>query len=82
MDDAKLNAPVIHMAFKEIKNGKAQVIGLFAKKARGMMARYIVEHRLETPAQLKDFDSAGYHFDASVSDDAHWVFSRKAVTPK
>ena len=82
IDETKLKAPVIHAAFKEIKNGKAQIIGLFAKKARGMMARYIVEHRLETPAQLKDFDSGGYQVDASTSDDTHWVFSRKAVTPK
>ena len=82
VDEAKLRAPVIHVAFKEIKNGKAQVIGLFAKKARGMMARYIVEHRVETPEELKKFDSAGYGFDAAASDATHWVFSRKAVAPK
>jgi len=82
IDEKKLQAPVVHVAFKEIKNGKAQVIGLFAKKARGMMARYIVEHRIETPAALKRFDVAGYRFDAAASDDDHWVFSRKAVAPK
>ena len=80
VDEAKLKAPVIHVAFKEIKNGKAQVIGLFAKKARGMMARYIVENRIQTLAALKEFDVAGYRFDPAASDDAHWVFSRKAAT--
>ncbi len=82
VDEAKLKTPVVHVAFKEIKNGKAQVIGLFAKKARGMMARHIVEHRIETPTELKKFDTADYRFDAAASDDTHWVFSRKAAAPK
>ncbi len=82
VNEKALKAPVIHMAFKEIKNGKAQIIGLFAKKARGLMARYIIENRVDAPAKLKDFDAADYRFDASASDDTHWAFSRKAVALK
>ena len=64
--------------FKEIKGAKAQIVAFFAKKARGMMARYIVEHRLAAPEQLKRFDAAGYAFDAKASKGTQLVFSRKA----
>jgi cytoplasmic iron level regulating protein YaaA (DUF328/UPF0246 family) len=77
--DAKaLDAPVIEAVFKEIKGGKATVVSFFAKKARGMMARYIVQHRLTKPEQIKTFDTAGYAFDADASTDSSWVFSRSA----
>jgi cytoplasmic iron level regulating protein YaaA (DUF328/UPF0246 family) len=77
VDTKKLKSPVVQCVFKEIKNGKAAVISFLAKKARGMMARYIVQHRVETPAGLKKFDSAGYAFDAKASDEKMYVFSRK-----
>lgn len=78
LNEKALRAPVITPAFKEIKNGKAVVYSFFAKKARGLMARYIVQHRLTTPDDLKSFDAAGYRFDPKTSDDAAWVFSRSA----
>jgi cytoplasmic iron level regulating protein YaaA (DUF328/UPF0246 family) len=81
VEEKKLKAPVVHVVFNEVKNGKAQIVAFFAKKARGMMARYIVEHRLEAPEDLKAFDTAGYAFDAKASDDLTLVFSRKSVTP-
>ncbi len=62
--------------FKEIKNGEPKTIGLFAKRARGAMARYMVQQRIETPDGLKDFDSDGYAFSKSLSDDANFVFTR------
>ncbi len=75
--DAKaLKAPVLTVHFKEIKNGKAAIVAFFAKKARGMMARYIAEKRLTKPEQLKTFDTGGYRFDADSSDATDWVFSR------
>jgi uncharacterized protein len=72
-----LTAPVVQCAFKEIKNGKASVVSFLAKKARGMMARYIVQHRIETPEGLKKFNTAGYAFDPKASTDKVYVFSRK-----
>ena len=78
VDKKALQAPVIQAAFKEIKGGKASVVSFLAKKARGMMARYIVQHRLTKPEDLKRFDTDGYSFDPRTSDGAVWVFSRKA----
>ena len=73
----QLIAPVIQPVFKDIKNGKAMFLSFFAKKARGLMARYIVQQRLDTPDGLKSFDGLGYTYDAKVSDGSRWVFSRK-----
>lgn len=81
INEKELTAPVIHCHFKEIKKGKASIVAFFAKKARGMMARYIVENRLTKPEQIKAFDTAGYTFDAKASDATQWVFSRPAVPP-
>lgn len=78
VDESALHAPVVQPVFKEIKGGKAQVVSFLAKKARGMMARYIVQHRLTRPEDMKTFDTAGYAFDAKASQGAQWVFSRKA----
>jgi cytoplasmic iron level regulating protein YaaA (DUF328/UPF0246 family) len=78
VDEKALKAPVIQAVFKEIKNGKASIVSFMAKKARGMMARYIVQHRLTKPEEIKAFDSGGYAFDPKTSDKNTWVFSRKA----
>lgn len=78
VDESSLTPPVVQPVFKEIKNGKAQIVSFMAKKARGLMARYIVQHRLTKPEDLKRFDTAGYGFDAKASQGAQWVFSRKA----
>jgi cytoplasmic iron level regulating protein YaaA (DUF328/UPF0246 family) len=78
VDEDGLKAPVIHAHFKEVRNGKAQVISFLAKKARGMMARAIVEKRWDKPEDLQGFNAGGYRFDAAASDGSRWVFSRKA----
>jgi hypothetical protein len=78
IDEKALKFPVIQAVFKEVKAGKAQVNSFLAKKARGMMARAIVDHRWQKPEDLKSFDTGGYRFDASASDKTTWVFSRKA----
>jgi cytoplasmic iron level regulating protein YaaA (DUF328/UPF0246 family) len=78
VDADALHAPVIQPVFKEIKGGKARVVSFLAKKARGLMARDIVQRRLTAPESLKAFDAGGYAFDAKASDAARWVFSRKA----
>lgn len=73
-----LKAPVVQCVFKEIKDGQAKVISFMAKKARGLMARYIAQERVETVDGLKAFTSAGYAFDAKASKDDALVFTRKA----
>ncbi len=77
VEEKALDAPVIHTAFKEIKAGKATIVSFLAKKARGMMARYIVQHRISNASDLKSFDAAGYRFDPKDSTDSAWTFSRK-----
>ncbi len=62
--------------FKDIKKGTPKTIGLFAKRARGMMARYMIQQKVETPEALKDFDSGGYQFSKALSDEANYVFTR------
>lgn len=78
IDESALRAPVIQPMFKEIKGGKAQIVSFLAKKARGLMARFIVEQRLTNAEDLKRFDTAGYAFDPKASHETQWVFSRKA----
>ena len=62
--------------FREIKDGEARMLGFFAKRARGMMARYMITNRIETEAGLKKFSDGGYTFQADQSDDETWVFTR------
>jgi cytoplasmic iron level regulating protein YaaA (DUF328/UPF0246 family) len=78
VDEKALAAPVIHAVFKEIKGAKAQVVSFLAKKARGLMARHIVENRVDAAEGLKHFDTGGYSFDAKASTADTWVFSRKS----
>ena len=62
--------------FLDEKNGKFKVISFYAKKARGLMSRYIIENRLTQPEQLKAFNSEGYFFDADASEKGELVFKR------
>ena len=73
----ELNAQIITPAFKDYKDGKYKVIGFYAKKARGMLSRYIIKHRLTDPEDIKTFNEEGYSFDKSLSQGNLWVFSRK-----
>lgn len=70
---------IITPAFKEERDGELKMIGFFAKKARGMMARFMVLNRVENPEGLKDFDLEGYKFQPKLSGDDDWVFTRKAA---
>lgn len=62
--------------FKEIKNGAPKAIGLFAKRARGAMARYMIQNRIETPKKLQDFNLDGYKFAPDLSDETNYTFTR------
>lgn len=72
----KLQAQLIKPVFLDEKNGKYKVISFYAKKARGLMSRYIIQNQLQKPEQLKAFDVDGYTFDAASSNDSEWVFKR------
>ncbi len=72
-----LQQPVITPIFKDWKNGQYKYINFYAKKARGLMTRYAIDNNIENPEKLKDFDYAGYQYDANLSDDTNWVFTRK-----
>ncbi len=75
--DAKaLKLPVVTCHFKEEKAGMLKVLGFFAKKARGRMARYIIDNRVEQSKDLKAFDLDGYKFRPALSTDTDWVFAR------
>lgn len=72
-------APVITPVFEDWKSGKYKIISFYAKRARGLMARYAIERGVTDVQQLKDFDSEGYAFDHTVSNDALWVFRRRVA---
>lgn len=67
---------VITPQFKEHKNGEYKMIGVYAKKARGLMSRYILLNRIEDPEQIKAFDYGGYAWNADLSKGNTWVFTR------
>lgn len=78
VDRNALKLKVIEPAFYEVKDGTPKMISFFAKRARGSMARFIVENRVRDIEGLKDFDYGGYAFDTSESTDDRFVFSRNA----
>jgi cytoplasmic iron level regulating protein YaaA (DUF328/UPF0246 family) len=73
-----LNAEIYTPVFQDCKNGQYKVISFFAKKARGMMARYILQNQLTEVSQLQKFDTAGYRFSAQKSKGNELVFTREA----
>ena len=72
----RLNARLITPVFKDEKNGTYKIISFYAKKARGLMARYIIDNRIDTPDALLDFDVAGYAYSPEDSQGDTWVFKR------
>lgn len=79
VDFEKLGARVVAPAFKDKKDGKYRFMQFFGKKARGQMARYIIEKRLKKPDSLKkSYNVDGYRFNAELSSADHWVFTREA----
>ena len=76
VDLKKIKVPVITPEFKDYKDGKLKMISFFAKKARGMMVRYIIDSKAETIEDLKGFNYEGYAFDANLSKGNKLVFTR------
>jgi cytoplasmic iron level regulating protein YaaA (DUF328/UPF0246 family) len=71
-----LNARIINTDFKDLKNGQYKIISFYAKKARGMMSRFVIEERVNDPAALKQFDVQGYRYSAEQSSADKLVFLR------
>ncbi len=71
-----LNADIITPAFRERRDGDFKIIGILAKKARGLMSRFIIKNRIDNPDDLKGFDLDGYRFNESLSTDRNWAFTR------
>ncbi len=76
VDMAALKLRVITPMFMEEKAGTPKIVSFFAKKARGAMARFMIERRITDPEGLKDFDTGGYRFNAGMSEGDRWVFLR------
>ncbi len=72
----RLDARIITPVFKDAKNGQYKIISFYAKKARGLMSRYIIDHKIEQSEEIKAFDVDGYYFSEVQSTADDWVFLR------
>ena len=72
----KVKNPVVTPVFKEFKNGEYKIVMIFAKHARGAMARYIVQNEISNPEDLKNYNVNGYSYDEKQSTATEWVFVR------
>jgi len=78
VDLKTLKAPVVQCVFQDYKSGAWKVISFHAKRARGLMARFVIENRIDKLEDLKGFDAEGYAYAGSESTDARLVFRRKS----
>ncbi|NPD44537.1 MULTISPECIES: peroxide stress protein YaaA [unclassified Lentimicrobium] len=76
VNTSKIKSPIITPIFKEAKGDSYKVIAIFAKKARGLMSRYIIENKIQNPEELKHFDKEGYFFNAELSTETELTFTR------
>lgn len=76
VDLKKFTGTVITPEFKDNKDGKYKIISFYAKKARGLMCRFIVQNKIKDPEHLKAFDLEGYYFNNDLSEGNNWVFTR------
>lgn len=76
IDMNKINAKVITPVFKDYKNGTHKVITIYAKRARGLISRFIIENNISLPKDLKEFNEEGYCYNEYLSSDSEFVFTR------
>ncbi|HAT8181417.1 TPA: peroxide stress protein YaaA [Legionella pneumophila] len=76
VDEKKLSYPIVTINFYEQKNSELKMIGILAKKARGMMAKYIMQNRIDSVEQIKEFSESGYLFDKETSNPSCLNFIR------
>ena len=77
VQEKDIKGKIITPVFKDWKNGQYKIISFYAKKARGMMCRYMIDHQTTEPEALKGFDTDGYQFNETMSTEVEWVFTRK-----
>jgi len=73
----ELGYPIISPIFQDEKDGKFKIISFYAKRARGLMARYVIQNTIQDPEKLKNFDLEGYQYIESLSEQIQPVFQRK-----
>ena len=73
-----LKNKIIQPVFKDLKNGHYKIISFYAKKARGLMARFIIDQKIDSPDQLTQFNRAGYQYNEMLSKPNQPVFTREA----
>jgi cytoplasmic iron level regulating protein YaaA (DUF328/UPF0246 family) len=76
VDARALKLPVVTPHFREARDGESRIISFFAKKARGGMARFAIDERIDRAENLKAFDRDGYRFDKAASTETDWIFIR------
>lgn len=76
LNQSALAGDVITPVFKDLKGDKYKIVSFFAKKARGMMAAYVIKHRITDVDAIKKFRQGGYRYNAAVSTAREWVFTR------
>ncbi len=76
IDPKRLEARIITPSFKEHKDGQYQMVSFFAKKARGLMCRFIIQNQITDPEEIKAFDLEGYFYNNQLSKTDNWVFTR------
>lgn len=81
VDARALKLPVVSCSFREEKDGEARIISFYAKAARGMMARFAIDNRIEQVEALKEFDAGGYRWRPELSSEREWVFVRPQPAP-
>ncbi|WP_462253464.1 peroxide stress protein YaaA [Ekhidna sp.] len=78
VDKKDTPARIIDVEFKDFKNGKYKIVSFYAKKARGMMSRFMIENNITNPEDLRAFDYGGYYFDESATEENKLAFKRDA----
>lgn len=73
----QLQGEIITPEFRDWKNGQYKMMGVYAKKARGQLSRFVIQHQLSEPQAMQEFDVGGYRFNKKMSTDHKWVFTRK-----
>ncbi len=76
IDKKSLTAKILQIDFKELKNNQYKIIGIYAKKARGLMVNFIIKNRITNYNKLINFNEANYKFNQKLSTNWHWVFTR------
>ncbi|MFM7702797.1 MAG: peroxide stress protein YaaA, partial [Alphaproteobacteria bacterium] len=76
VNSKKINKKIIEINFKEKKQGQYKVVGINSKKARGLMANFIIKNKITKPTELQKFKLDNYHFNQELSSKENWVFTR------